>query len=455
MGGRLPLLVLLCSAQFVDVLDVNAVIVALPVIGRDLGLSGGDLQWIVTAYVLVFAGCLLLAGRVADKIGRRRVFAAGLGLFTAASLGCGLAPSPVALVLARAAQGLGAAMTAPAALALIVDAFPSGPLRKRAIAVWTGVAAAGGSTGLVLGGVIAGGLGWRWVFLVNVPVGLAALALTPRLVEESRAADRGGGVDLAGALAASSGLGLLVFALAQAEDSGLLAPVPLLALVGAAAMLGVFAIRETRSTDPLVPPALLRSRSLVVALLAAALLTATTGGGGILATLQLQGALGLGPTSAGLILLPLSTAVVAGSITAARIGLTTRAVIAGGFALVMAGAAVAALGLSANGGIGVIVGWGVLSGLGLGAASVAATTLGTSAVDQGDRGAASAMLNTAAQVGTAIGVAALVLVAGAATGAAGYGLGFAGAAVLASFGLALGLVFLSRRNAAAKTASSG
>src|SRR5690242_8441419 len=175
-------LVLLCTAQFVDVLDGTAVLVALPALGRELGLHGAGLQWVVTAYVLVFGGCLLAAGRLADALGRRRVFAAGMALFTAASAVCGAAPSAAVLVPARALQGLGAALTAPAALAMIVDAFPAGRPRERAVAAWTGVAAAGGAAGLMLGGVITAALGWRWVFFVNVPVGLATLAATPRVL---------------------------------------------------------------------------------------------------------------------------------------------------------------------------------------------------------------------------------------------------------------------------------
>ncbi|MDX6733557.1 MAG: hypothetical protein QOC54_3505 [Baekduia sp.] len=445
MRSRLPLLVLLCTAQFVDVLDVNAVLVALPLIGRDLGLGGGMLQWVVTAYVLVFAGCLLVAGRLADTYGRRRVFAAGLALFTAASLGCGLAPAAGALVLARAAQGLGAALTAPAALAMIVDAFPAGPRRERAVAVWTGVAAVGGACGLVLGGVIAGGLGWRWVFLVNVPVGVAALALTPRLLDESRSAHAPRGLDLPGALAATGGLGLLVLALAQAEQSGPLAPVPLAALAGAALLLAGLAVRERTAPHPLVPPALLANRQLTAALLAAAVLTATTSGGGVLATLHLQDVLGLGPLSAGLVLLPLSLSVVAGSAIAARVAAPPPAVIAGGLGLVGAGAVAAAAGLTAATGSSSLVVWGVLTGLGLGAASVAATTLGTSAVDEDDRGTVAGLLNTAAQVGTALGVAALVLVAGTTSATAGHRIGFAAAAALALAGaVAQGLTLRTR-----------
>jgi MFS family permease len=455
MRARLPLLMLLCTAQFVDVLDGTSVLVALPVIGRDLGLSGGALQWVVTAYVLVFAGCLLVAGRLADTFGRRRVFAVGLGLFTAASLACGLAPTAAALVLARAAQGLGAALTAPAALAMIVDAFPVGPLREHAVAVWTGVAAVGGAAGLVLGGVIAGGLGWRWVFLVNVPVGIAALALTPRLLDGRRDEHEPRALDLPGALAATAGLGLLVLALAQSERSGPLTLAAPAALAGATLLLAGLVVRERTAARPLVPPALLGIRPLGAALLAAALLTATTSGGGVLATLHLQDVVGLGPAGTGLVLLPFSVAVVAGSIAAPRIPASAPAVIAGGMALVGAGAlwAAAALG-AASGGAG-LVGWGVLSGLGLGAASVAATTLGTAAVDDADRGTVAGLLNTAAQVGTALGVAALVLVAGTTNATAGHRLGFAVAGVLALAGAVLQAVLLrgERRRTGSHTSS--
>ena len=202
---------------------------------------------------------------------------------------------------------------------MIVDAFPAGRLRERAVAAWTGVAAVGGAAGLVLGGVIAGGVGWRWVFLVNVPVGLAAVALTRRVLPDGRARARAARARSARRPAATAGLGLLVFALAQAERSGPLATAPLGALAGAALLLAVFVVRERTAAAPLVPPELMRSRMLVAALAAAALLTATTSGGGVLATLHLQGVLGLGPAGAGLVLLPLSVAVVGGSLVAARL----------------------------------------------------------------------------------------------------------------------------------------
>jgi len=356
-------LAVLCTAQFVDVLDVNAVLVALPSLGRDLGLRGGGLQWVITAYVIVFGAGLLPAGRLADALGRRRVFAAGMAVFTAASAACAVAPGAGVLVPARALQGLGAALTAPAALALIVDAFPAGRPRERAVAAWTAVAALGGAAGVVLGGLIAGTLGWRWVFLINLPVGLATLALTPRVLPAGRAA--------------------------------------------------------RAALWPLVPAGLLGRRPVVVAAAVAVVLTATTSGGAVLATLQLQDALGLTPQGASLALLPLSLAVIAGSVLTSRARAPARAVIAGGLLLVAGGSLTAAAGSSEA----ALVAWAVLAGLGLGAASVAATTLGASAVPEPDRGTASAVLNAAAQLGTAGGVPALVLLAGRP--------GFAAAAALA------------------------
>src|ERR687894_125127 len=180
---RWAALVLLCVAQFVDVLDINAVIVALPSIGRELGFSRGDLQWVITTYVLFFGSFLLLAGRLADLLGRRRMFVAGLALFTLSSLACGLAGSPAVLLVARAAQGMGAAIVAPAALAIISTTFREGSERSLAMGVWTAVAAGGGAAGLVLGGLITDRLGWEWIFFINVPFGVVGIALSFALLE--------------------------------------------------------------------------------------------------------------------------------------------------------------------------------------------------------------------------------------------------------------------------------
>src|ERR671910_889881 len=192
-------LALLCVAQFVDVLDVNAVIVALHSIGQDLGFSQADLQWVISAYVLFFAGFLLLSGRVADLWGRRRIFVAGLAIFTVASLCCGLSVSPEMLVVSRAIQGLGAATTAPAALSIITTIFAEGPERDRAVAAWTAVAAGGGAAGLLLGGLITDVLGWEWIFFVNVPVGAAGIALSYVLLPQSPDSSAHRGLDLPGA----------------------------------------------------------------------------------------------------------------------------------------------------------------------------------------------------------------------------------------------------------------
>src|SRR4051794_13457755 len=211
---------LLCTAQFVVVLDVTIVAVALPAIRRGLGFAVADLQWVVTAYTLVFAGFLVLAGRLADLHGRRRVFMDGLALFALASLACGLSRSAGALVAARAVQGLGAAAVAPAALATITAIVPDGPARRRALGWWTAAAAGGGAAGGLVGGVLTEWLGWPAVFLVNVPVGAVAVALAPALVPETREAGGARRLDVAGAVAITAALALIELALTRAEAAG-------------------------------------------------------------------------------------------------------------------------------------------------------------------------------------------------------------------------------------------
>lgn len=247
-------LALLCVAQFVDVLDVNAVIVALHSIGEDLGFSQAGLQWVISAYVLFFAGFLLLSGRVADLWGRRRTFVTGLGLFTAASLSCGLSVSPEILVASRALQGLGAAITAPAALSMITTIFAEGPERDHAVAAWTAVAAGGGAAGLLLGGIITDVLGWEWIFFINVPIGMAGIALSYVLLPEGRDFSASRRLDLLGAGTVTAGLVLLVLGLTRIEETGLGSPTTLATLGSAAACFGAFVFVEQRAADPLVPP---------------------------------------------------------------------------------------------------------------------------------------------------------------------------------------------------------
>jgi MFS family permease len=262
-GRRWAALALLCVAQFIDVLGVTIVIVALPAIGRDLGLAEHELHWVASIYALCFGGVLLLAGRAADLYGRRRLFATGLALFTVASLACGLAGSPAMLVGARALQGLGAAVAVPAALSLLTTTFPDGPERARALGVWTAAAAGGGVSGFFLGGVLTGALGWHWVFWVNVPVGVLGLALTPVLLAEHRDRVPARRLDLAGAATGTAGLVLLVYGFSRAEQVGFATAATLGTLALATALLAGFWLVEGRVTDPLVPLGVFRSHQLV------------------------------------------------------------------------------------------------------------------------------------------------------------------------------------------------
>src|SRR3954470_2310814 len=240
-------LALLCVAQFVVVLDVTIVAIALPAIRRDLGFEPADLQWVLSAYTLTFGGGLLLAGRVADLYGARRAFRSGLLLFAVGSLACALAPTAAALIAARAVQGAGAALVAPSALALLVAAEPAGSARSRALAIWTAAAAGGGASGWVLGGLITSGPGWEWVFAVNVPIGLAGAALAGRLLPADAARGEGA-LDLPGAVTLTLGIATVLFGLSRVEEGGWAVP-----LAGGLVLLVVF----TR-IQRVVPPGALR-----------------------------------------------------------------------------------------------------------------------------------------------------------------------------------------------------
>src|SRR3954463_8725336 len=259
--SRRAMVALLCTAQFIVVLDATIVAIALPAMQRSLHMATADLQWVLSAYTLAFAGFLVLAGRLADLHGRRRVFMAGMVLFTVASLACGLSRSGPVLIAARTIQGLGAAAVAPAALAAITAAIPDGPDRRRALGVWTAAAAGGGAAGWLLGGVLTEQGGWPWVFLVNVPVGAAAVALAPLLVPETTAGGPGRRLDLAGAATITAALALLVFGFTRREVAG---------AVAGLVLLGVFVRIEARAPDPLLPAALLRANGLAGANVAAA-----------------------------------------------------------------------------------------------------------------------------------------------------------------------------------------
>jgi MFS family permease len=417
---------LLCVAQFVIVLDVTIVAIALPALQADLGFSTAALGWVVSVYTLVFGGSLVAAGRLADRIGRRRAFVAGLSLFALASLGCGLAPSAGALLAARGAQGLGAALVAPAALALLTAARPDGPARGRALGWWTAAAAGGGASGWLLGGLLTA-LEWRLVFLVTVPVCAAAAALAPRVLPAGRQ-HRAAPVNAPAALLATTGVGALVLALTLAQQRGPGAPPTLVALAAAVVLLGALAALELRAGDPLLDRRLLRRPAVRGANGVAAALTATTTPPMFLCTLYAQRALGLPPALAGLLFPPFNLAVIAGSLSGPRLAAAVgeRAAMAGGLLGVAAGGA-GLLTLGPRPLPSLLAGF-VALGAGLGVASVASTARGTAAVDGAHQGLAAGLLNTSAQLGTALGLALIVPLAVA----HGFHAGFALAAALAA-----------------------
>jgi EmrB/QacA subfamily drug resistance transporter len=426
-------LVLLCIAQFMVVLDITVANVALPAIGADLRFPRGDLQWVVTAYLLFTGGLLLLGGRAADVLGRRRMFLTGLTVFTAASLASGLAPSPAALVIARAAQGLGAAMLTPSALSIITTTY-TGSQRARALSAWGAIASAGAAAGVVLGGMLTTWFGWRAVFLINVPVGAIAGALALRLVPATPATAHRR-LDLPGALSLVAGLVALVYALEGTSQHGWGSARTLVLLAAAAGLLSIFAALEPRAASPLVPPAVWRVRSLVAG---AAVMLGATGimaGTFFLNSLYLQNVLGWSALASGVAFVPLVVAIGvashlaphllshAGARAAAFLGLV---LIAGG-ALILAAAPA-----HADYGGDLLPGFLVL-GLGLGLVFPTASITAMADVHAERAGLASGLMSTAHEVGAALGVAVL-----AAVGSAGYGDGFRAAA-----GIAVGLALLA------------
>jgi MFS family permease len=425
----------ICVAQFVVVLDATIVTTALPAVRQSLGFSDAGLQWVFTAYALVFGGLLIFGGRVADVAGRRRTFLIGLGLFAAASAGCALAWSSATLVAGRVLQGAGAALLSPAALALLTTLSDPGEGRRRAVGWWTAVAAGGGASGWVLGGLITEYAGWRWVFAVNVPIGLVALMIATRVVPADRKKARASGLDLGGALTATAGLALLVYGLTSAGDRGLGRLSSWLPLLLAAAAFVIFVRHEGRTADPLLPLGLLRSRPVAGANLTALAITASTTPAMYLSVLYVQDVLGVRPGRASLLFPAVNLAVIAGSLAGPR--LLGRL---GARRTALAGLTGIAIGITIlvalpSGGLPVaqLLSAFVLIGAGLGTASVASTQTGTDAAEPAFRGVASGLLNSAAQVGTAVGVALLVPLATAIGWAVmtGYRIGFLGACAIA------------------------
>lgn len=413
------MLALLCAIQCADVLGTTIMIVALPSIQVDLGMSGASLELAAAIYSLVFGGLIVITGRLSDMYGARRLFLLGLVVFCAASLLCGLSISPAMLIGARALEGLGTALAIPAALTMVTDLFREGSLRHKALGIWTASAAGGGALGFTLGGVITEMVGWRWIFLLNIPISLLALAVLPRLIG-NRWADVSPRRQVAplGAALLTSGLFALLYGLTRSKEDSI-ASLPVVAiLAGGAILLAAFVMTERRSRRPLIAPDLLRSRALTGSALVAFALTATTSSAGVLMTLFMQTGLGLSPSKAGVMLAPSSLAVVLGSMAGAR--LTDRFGFRAAMSLGLAGVAVGML-VDASGvateRLPLLVSGLVISGAALGCASVASTGGGLSAVDDARKGVASGLLNATAKIGTALGIALIPAVGAAWTGA--------------------------------------
>src|SRR4051812_6937336 len=398
-------LALLATAQFVVVLDASVVNVALPSIGRDLGLSQEGLAWLVNAYVLAFGGFLLLGGRMADLLGRRRVFIGGFVLFALASFAGGLATSGGMLIAARALQGLGAAILSPAALSLVTTTFEEGAERNKALGVWGAVAAGGGAAGSLLGGVITQTLGWEWVLWINAPIGIAAAALAPALLQESRSTTGDRSFDALGALTVTGGLVALVYGVIDGVE------VQFLAL--AAALLVAFVVIESRTANPLVPIAVFRSRSLTGAVATGVLMGGALIGLFFFATLYLQQVLHYGPLKAGLSYLPLALTI--GASAGIASSLSTKL---GPRPVLVSGLVVQAAGLywfshvSASGSfLGDVLFPSLVVALGMGLAFVPLTIAAMSGVSANESGLASGLMATAQQIGQAVGLAVLTGVA--------------------------------------------
>jgi EmrB/QacA subfamily drug resistance transporter len=462
---RWTALILLCAAQFVVVLDASIVNVALPSIGKGLHFSEQNLPWVVNAYVIAFGGFLLLGGRAADLVGRRRVFMSGLVVVAVASLAAGFAATQGQLIVARAAQGLGAAIIAPSALSIVTTLFKDGAERNKALGAWGAVAGSAGAVGVLLGGVLTETLGWEWVLWVNVPVSLVALALTPGLIPESRSESTTRHFDAAGAVSITAGLSVLAYALLDASSAGWGSAkiVSLLAL--SAVLIGGFIAIESRSKAPLVPLGIFRRRTLTGANVVGILLGASLFSMFFFISLYMQQVLGYSPIHAGLSYLPLAVTIIIAA------GLGGQLVTRFGFKPILAsGMLFVAVGLAWFSQIAVhgsfvadILGPSLLAAIGLGFGFVTSTIAAVSGVGEREQGLASGLINTSQQVGGALGLAVLSTIATTRTSdliagggvsvphalTEGFQSAFLGGAIIAALGFVATLTLIRTRDSRA------
>jgi EmrB/QacA subfamily drug resistance transporter len=404
---RWKALALVCAAFFMTVLDVSIVNVALPTIGRKLDFSQDSLQWVITAYALTFGGFLLLGGRAADYLGRRRVFMVGLTLFTLASLACGLSGSEGMLIAARAVQGLGAAIITPAALSIVSTTFDEGAERNKALGIWGAIGGSGAAVGVLLGGVLTKYLGWEWIFFVNVPVGAVALALTTRYVRESRVEVADRRYDPFGAVTATAGLVLLVYAISKAPFDGWATTRTILLLLASAALLVAFVVIERTVRDPIMPFRIFRVRTVAGANVVGALLGAVIFSNFFVLTLYVQNVLHYSALKAGVTFVATAgtavvSAVVAQALTT-RVGVKPVTVVG---LLLLTGGMLWYAQIPVHGRFvpDLLPGY-LLVGVGIAFSFVPVSIAALAGVGASDAGLASGLINTAQQIGGAIGVA--------------------------------------------------
>jgi EmrB/QacA subfamily drug resistance transporter len=451
------ILLLVCIAQFMVILDATVVNVALPSIQKDLGLSEANLQWIVNAYTLVFGGFLLLGGRAGDLLGRKRLFLAGVVVFTVASLLNGLAVNSGMLIGSRALQGLGAAFISPAALSIISTTFAEGKERGKALGIWAAIASGGSAVGLVLGGELTQAFSWPWIFFINVPVGVAAFVLSLRLIPESIDEHAERSFDVAGAVTVTGGLMALVYAIVKGPQDGWTAAVTLGTFAISAILLVSFVVIELRAAAPLVRLDIFRVRTLTAANVVMFLVASGLFAMFFFNSLYIQRVLDYGPLKAGLAFLPFTAGIMISAGLASQ--LTPRL---GVRPIAVTGMVVTAVGMLLL--LRIPVGGSyltdvfpsiMLTSLGMGAVFVPLTLVATMGLPDSDQGLASGLFNTSQQVGGAVGLAILATLAASHTSSGeksalvhGFHWAFAGAAVFVVVGLAALLALLRGRHVA-------
>jgi EmrB/QacA subfamily drug resistance transporter len=459
--NRWLVLVLVCIAQFMVILDATIVNVALPSIQHGLHFSASSLQWIVNAYTLIFGGFLLLGGRASDLLGRQRLFIAGIVVFTGASLLNAVATSSGMLIGGRALQGLGAALVSPAALSIITTTFEEGAERTKALGVWSAIAAGGGAVGLVLGGLLTETLSWRWVFFINLPIGIAAALLSLRLIPNSKAEDEPDTADVAGAVTVTGGLLVLVYGIVKAPAYGWASGRTIGLGVAALVLLAAFVVIELRSKSPLIRLGILRLRSLSASNVAMLLVASGLFSMFYFAGIYLQEVRHYGPLKAGLAFVPFTAGIVIGAGASQalikRIGIrnvVTIGLILGTFGMLYFVELSTTSGYLAH----VFPSIAVMS-IGMGMTFVPLTLLATTNIDAADAGLASGLFNTSQQVGGALGLAVLSTLANSHTThllhdgvgspsaiTRGFHVAFAGSAVLLAASIAIILLFIRRKD---------